>query len=780
MTEKMKCSSCGNEIERDVSFHQCPRCLLNLGLWRGTEGSADGALWDAGSEGERKLGLVDYEILERIGRGGMGVVYKARQLSLDRVVALKMIGLGELASPAALARFRREAEAAAKLDHPNIVPIYEVGEHGANPFLVMRLVEGANLAQKLREFASSVWYDPTQRERAPRERSRQLKIARLLAVVARAVHYAHERGVLHRDLKPSNILLDRDENPHVTDFGVAKLLDEEMALTQTTELLGTPSYMAPEQAAGKPVARAADVYSLGAMLYELLTGRPAFEGKRPIEILRRVMEQEPTHPGLLNELVDRDLATICLKCLDKDPERRYGSALEFAEDLERWQRREPILARPAGPILRLQRWTVRNPALASLIAGLVAGMALTLILLAKASEEKARKSIALAILRTETARQLQEIWTSPSPFFTIKSETLSAMAGKEPARLRGGEERFSVAFAAEGNPLDRAMRAASLLEHVEHGLSALAQKPTRIDLRLYKSQRQAVLDLIRGEVDFMQMNAREYVRAKMQDPDVQPLVRVVRSHGATALRGEPAVIFTRKGTGIETVSDIRGKSFLFGAADSTLTLWTKACLVEAGIRARDLDKYRYVDDQQELSTNRPLIPLSPPTREGVAGGWVRGRFMVPMAAKNEFGLSNSHPSDLARREGPVLGNPFSEMTPVEAVVRGTYDAGVATERRFRQVAAREQLVLLQRFHYTGYLLVARGGLPPHATDRFQQTMTKLKDPEILQPFAGNPSAFEACADENFAETRSKLAAESLFDGGPARDGSGSNSPTNSY
>ena len=781
MTEKMKCSSCGNEIERDVSFHQCPRCLLNLGLWRGTEGSADGALWDAGSEGERKLGLVDYEILERIGRGGMGVVYKARQLSLDRVVALKMIGLGELASPAALARFRREAEAAAKLDHPNIVPIYEVGEHGANPFLVMRLVEGASLAQKLREFASSVWYDPTQRERSPRERSRQLRIARLLAVVARAVHYAHERGVLHRDLKPSNILLDRDENPHVTDFGVAKLLDEETALTQTTELLGTPSYMAPEQAAGKPVSRAADVYSLGAILYELLTGRPAFEGKRPIEILRRVMEQEPTHPGLLNELVDRDLATICLKCLDKDPERRYGSALEFAEDLERWQRREPILARPAGPILRLQRWTVRNPALASLIAGLVVGIALTLILLAKAGEEKARKSIALAILRTETARQLQEIWTSPSPFFTIKSETLSAMAGKEPARLLGGEERFSVAFAAEGNPLDRAMRAAPLLEHVEHGLSALAQKPTRIDLRLYKSQRQAVLDLIRGDVDFMQMNAREYVRAKMQDPDLQPLVRVVRSHGATALRGEPAVIFTRKGTGIETVSDIRGKSFLFGAADSTLTLWTKACLVEAGIRARDLDKYRYLDAQEELSMNRPLTPsLSPSDGERLVGGRVRGWFMVPIDVKNEMERSNNQRSDLARREGPVLGNPFSEMTPVEAVVNGTYDAGVATERRFRQVAAREKLVLLQRFHNTGYLLVARGGLPPHAADRFQQTMTKLKDPEILQPFAGNPSAFEACADENFAETRSKLAAESLFDGGAARDDSGSNSPTNSY
>jgi len=179
--------------------------------------------------------------------------------------------------------------------------------------------------------------------------------------------------------------------------------------------------------------------------------------------------------------------------------------------------------------------------------------------------------------------------------------------------------------------------------------------------------------------------------------------------------------------------------------------------------------------------NRPLTPsLSPSDGERVAGGRVRGWFMVPIDVKNEMERSNNQRSDLARREGPVLGNPFSEMTPVEAVVNGTYDAGVATERRFRQVAAREKLVLLQRFHNTGYLLVARGGLPPHAADRFQQTMTKLKDPEILQPFAGNPSAFEACADEDFAETRSKLAAESLFDGGPARDDSGSNSPRNTY
>src|SRR5204863_579037 len=224
--------------------------------------------------------------------------------------------------------------------------------------------------------------------------------------------------------------------------------------------------------------------------------------------LRRVMEQEPTHPALINASVDRDLAIICLKCLDKDPARRYGSALEFAEDLERWRRHEPILARPAGWILRLRRWTTRNPALATLIAGLVIGMALTLGLLADARKEKAHKSIALAILRTETARQLQEIWALPKPFFAIKSETLSAMAGKEPAHLQSGEKRFTIALVAAGNPLDRVLGAAPLLEYVERIMAANTHRPTRVDLRLYKTERQAETDLVTGQVDLMQMSAR--------------------------------------------------------------------------------------------------------------------------------------------------------------------------------------------------------------------------------------------------------------------------------
>src|SRR5438270_9258723 len=372
MIEVLQCFSCGSDIEGDVRFRQCPKCLLKLGLWSEQEAESNFAASLVASDHERGAGLrtdapylPNYEILERIGRGGMGVVYRARQLSLNRTVALKLIGAGDLASPAALARFRREADAAAKLDHPNIVPIYEIGEYEATPFLVMKLVEGPSLAEKLSDFTAHA----TETENGAAGDRWQVEVSRLVALVARAVHYAHEHGVLHRDLKPSNILLDGTGSPHLTDFGIAKLADQETGLTQTAELLGTPAYMAPEQAAGKPLSAAADIYSLGVVLYELLTGRRPFEAEKPVEILRKVLEEEPPHPALVNESVDVDLATIALKCLEKSPARRYSSALQLAEDLERWKRREAIVARPAGRIVRMRRWSARNPALATLIGG---------------------------------------------------------------------------------------------------------------------------------------------------------------------------------------------------------------------------------------------------------------------------------------------------------------------------------------------------------------------------------------------------------------------------
>jgi serine/threonine-protein kinase len=285
--------------------------------------------------------LGDYELLEEIGRGGMGVVYRAVQLSLSREVAVKMVLRGQLASPADLVRFRAEAEAAARLDHPGIVPVYEVGEIDGRPFFSMKYVAGHTLAQELAEGPMP-----------PRE------AARLLCDVCRAIHYAHQQGVLHRDLKPSNILIDDDGRPHVSDFGLAKQAADAGSLTKTGAVLGTPAYMAPEQAAGNrgQVGPASDVYSLGIILYHMLTGRPPFQAASPVDTLLLVLEQDPPPPRLLNPKADRDLEMIALHCLQKPPELRYPTAAALADDLQAWLNDESIAARSGRFGQVISRW----------------------------------------------------------------------------------------------------------------------------------------------------------------------------------------------------------------------------------------------------------------------------------------------------------------------------------------------------------------------------------------------------------------------------------------
>jgi serine/threonine protein kinase/Tfp pilus assembly protein PilF len=363
------CPKCGWEIPADAPEGGCPGCLLESGLRLLDEEAVAGAdnPGQAGTPARAATGskllvkilgeLGDYELLEEVGRGGQGVVFRARQKSLDRTVALKVISLGQWASEAHLKRFRREAHAAASLDHPSIVPIYEVGEREGSCYFSMKFVEGGQLDEVVRRTPLSI-----------------RQAAELIAKVARTVHYAHEHGILHRDIKPGNILLDKDGEPHLTDFGLARLLDTQSSVTRTIEVLGTPSYMAPEQAAGNNIAisRNTDVYGLGAVLYQLLTGQPPFAGGTTYETIRLLRDTEPRQPRLLNRKIDRDLSTICLKCLEKDPKGRYSSALALAEDLEHWLKHEPIQARRTGIFARGKKWVQRNPSSALLAASLIA------------------------------------------------------------------------------------------------------------------------------------------------------------------------------------------------------------------------------------------------------------------------------------------------------------------------------------------------------------------------------------------------------------------------
>ena len=287
----------------------------------------------------------DYELLSEIAAGGMGVVFRARQMRLNRLVALKMIRSGELAGPEQIQRFRAEAEAAAQLEHPNIVPVYQVGEVAGQHFFTMGLVEGPSLWQVVKESPLD-----------PREAARIIKLS------AEAVHFAHTKGIVHRDLKPQNILLAADGQPKVTDFGLAKSSTLDSSLTATGQILGTPSYMPPEQAAGrmKQVGVQADVYSLGATLYCLLTGRPPFQAASTLETLKLVLEQEPVPLRALNSRVQRDLETICMKCLEKEPERRYASAAALAADLDAVLRGEAISIRGSDMFDQLFRMLKRN------------------------------------------------------------------------------------------------------------------------------------------------------------------------------------------------------------------------------------------------------------------------------------------------------------------------------------------------------------------------------------------------------------------------------------
>ena len=423
------CPRCNGALSQRTPEGLCPACLF-AGLMAEEDEEPQSAC--------RRFG--DFELIEPIARGGMGAVYRARQVSLNRTVALKLISAAEAAAPDFLERFRTEAEAAASLEHPHIVSVHGFGEHDGEYFLAMQLIAGGSLSRR----AEKVF--------AP------ARAARLIATIARAVHHAHQRGILHRDIKPGNILLDEAGEPHLVDFGLAKLVARDSAITRTSAVLGTPSYMSPEQAAGRAreITTAADVYGLGAVLYDLLTGEPPFAGGTTLETVRAVVEREPRRPSLLNPAIDRDLETICLKCLEKEPARRYGSADALADDLDRWVRREPILARPVSAMERIGKWVRRHQARAAMIAlGIVmlAGVAIFSTWM-NVRLSSAQRTIAqqgetrraeLVALHVATGNRLAE---QGEPFAALESFAEAAqLDAADAARLAMHRDRFALTLA---------------------------------------------------------------------------------------------------------------------------------------------------------------------------------------------------------------------------------------------------------------------------------------------------------------------------------------------
>jgi WD40 repeat protein/serine/threonine protein kinase len=446
-----RCSSCGAEILPTAREGLCSSCLLAPGLEsvENLESIEPADLTPILLKTAAPLAIKfhsfgDYELLAEVARGGMGVVFRARQVSLNRIVALKFIHPGKLNSGDAVRRFEIEAEAVASLDHPNIVPIYDVGKHQGQNFFSMKLVEGGTLAERTSDFQSPVAGSKSSDPGRSKSETTQLQaqIARLVSRVARAVHHAHERGILHRDLKPSNILLDAVGQPHLTDFGLAKVLAVESNLTLSADVLGSPHYMAPEQAGGKrqPLTTATDTYSLGCILYELLAGRPPFQGETPLQILEQVREKEPESLQALAHAVDRDLETICLKCLQKDPAKRYSSALEVAEELDRFLAHEPIHAKPVSRMGQVLRWSQRKPAIAALAASLVFAL-VTGAAGVVFQWHRARMSEATALRNAYAAEMSLAFEALERGHFGGARELLIKQQKKETAHLRGWEWR---------------------------------------------------------------------------------------------------------------------------------------------------------------------------------------------------------------------------------------------------------------------------------------------------------------------------------------------------
>ncbi|MBK8002237.1 MAG: protein kinase [Verrucomicrobia bacterium] len=690
------CPDCGQPILGDQGL--CPQCVLSGALELGTDRSALPGASPRVSKSNRRFG--DYELIELIGRGGMGVVYKAHQFSLNQEVALKMVLESRASSNRAIRRFQLEAEVAARLRHPNIVRIYHIGDEDGDLFFTMELIAGESLSRLL---ARSEFRLPPSGLTKVDLRAMQIRIARLIAKTARAVQYAHDHGVLHRDIKPGNIIMDAHDEPHLTDFGLAQLADEEVGLSDSGSIAGTPAYMSPEQARGDKLTAASDTYSLGVILYELLTGRVPFQGATPVETLRQVTDMEATSPTQLTKgQVDADLATICLKCLEKNPVARYASAKGLAEDLERWIAGVPIHARPVGDFERLQRWVRRNPVGASFIAVLVFGIVVTTILAvqlrhsqtqAEQARQEAEKGEKVARQRAEAILAgiiagIERLWPDPNRKFEyISSEQLSAFLD-EPKREVDYDApylRLTMGVSVTENPLSQVSKYAGPFAEIENRMTAKLGQRVLLDLKLFKYKTDKVVEAMAagpGMVNFSSVGPLAYVKAKAIQPG---LIAIARDENP-----KPAVFFARKGTGITNINQITGKRMAFGSPAATISLLGKVQLARAGVHGADLLEWRHWYGKSDYVTKVENVGLR------VAS------------------LERSH----------------SHAAAIAAVTNNLADIGVA-RREYVQDLTKHWLEIVSGFESPPQLWVASTNMEPAVVEAFRQALISTKTIEFL-------------------------------------------------
>jgi hypothetical protein len=487
-------------------------------------------------------------------------------------------------------------------------------------------------------------------------------------------------------------------------------------MTGSSAILGTLAYMAPEQAAGQRLSTSADIYSLGVILYELLLGKPPFRGETPAETLMQLATQEPQNPRTLNPLIDEDLATICLKCLEKDPQRRYGSAGALADDLERWQRFEPILARTANSWVRVQRWTRRNRTGTALIATLCAGLAAAVILWQLMRIEREHLLLTRKLFQRQIVGGINALGEKPRSYVEINSEAFAAAVLGRPVSGRKVERAYCVALFIDRNPLGTALEYAPLLSFLETAMSKALNRQIALNVRLYREQPAAVADLVAGEVHLMRVPPLSYIAAHSLHPEILPLVRQNKDWAA--------VIFARQdSSAIARVADLRGKSLAFGEEAQMITFLAKANLAAAGVDGAGLRKYTFAHQLENRASSEPGVE------------WEHG-------------------------EG---GFHYSKSASIKAVLTGGYDAGVAILNRFYLGHEGTEFKTLATFHNVSAPWVAGPRLEAGAREAFRGAMVELDDLKILDALPGIPVRYIKARDEDYDSVRVQSRLVDRFD-----------------